>query len=143
MTLQNLLAIQRLQAHATDGASIQRLLAAARRNLADAQVTQVAAELLVPQAEFRAALQADEPLDVALQRLARHFKVSTLVLLRFLARVGRAGRAPCGGDARSGVADAATHQDSERLCRVGRGVRVALPDAAQGTGSVRPRVLTL
>lgn len=49
---------------------------------------QVAAELLVPQAEFRAALQADEPLDLALQRLARHFKVSTLVLLRRMLDVG-------------------------------------------------------
>ena len=35
MTLQNLLAIQRLQAHTPDGAAIRRLLAAARRNLAD------------------------------------------------------------------------------------------------------------
>lgn len=54
---------------------------------------QVAAELLVPQAEFRAALQADEPLDVALQRLARHFKVSTLVLLRRMLDVGWLDRA--------------------------------------------------
>ncbi|MGQ0710935.1 MAG: ImmA/IrrE family metallo-endopeptidase [Rhodoferax sp.] len=43
---------------------------------------QVAAELLVPQAEFRAALQHGEALDAALQRLARHFKVSSLVVLR-------------------------------------------------------------
>ncbi len=48
----------------------------------------VAAELLVPQAEFRAALQRDEALDLALQRLARHFKVSTLVLLRRMLDVG-------------------------------------------------------
>jgi Zn-dependent peptidase ImmA (M78 family) len=54
---------------------------------------QVAAELLVPQAEFRTALQADEPLDVALQRLARHFKVSTLVLLRRMLDVGWLDRA--------------------------------------------------
>ena len=54
---------------------------------------QVAAELLVPQAEFRAVLQADEPLDVALQRLARHFKVSTLVLLRRMLDVGWLDRA--------------------------------------------------
>lgn len=54
---------------------------------------QVAAELLVPQAEFRAALQADEPLEVALQRLARHFKVSTLVLLRRMLDVGWLDRA--------------------------------------------------
>lgn len=44
MTLQNLLAIQRLQAHAPDGAAIRRLLATARRNLADAQVTQISAD---------------------------------------------------------------------------------------------------
>jgi Zn-dependent peptidase ImmA (M78 family)/transcriptional regulator with XRE-family HTH domain len=49
---------------------------------------QVAAELLVPQADFRVALQRDEPLDQALQRLARHFKVSTLVLLRRMLDVG-------------------------------------------------------
>ncbi len=54
---------------------------------------QVAAELLVPQTDFRAALQPDEALDVALQRLARHFKVSTLVLLRRMLDVGRLDRA--------------------------------------------------
>jgi len=48
----------------------------------------VAAELLVPQADFRAALQRDEPLDLALQRLARHFKVSTLVVLRRMLDAG-------------------------------------------------------
>lgn len=48
----------------------------------------VAAELLVPQAEFRAARQDDETLDAALARLARHFKVSTLVLLRRMLDVG-------------------------------------------------------
>jgi Zn-dependent peptidase ImmA (M78 family) len=54
---------------------------------------QVAAEVLVPQPEFRAALQANEPLDVALQRLARLFKVSTLVLLRRMLDVGWLDRA--------------------------------------------------
>lgn len=49
----------------------------------------VAAELLVPKAEFLAALHDDEALDQALQRLARHFKVSTLVLLRRMLDVGR------------------------------------------------------
>lgn len=38
MTLENLLAIRRLQGHAADPASIRKLLAAARRNLADARV---------------------------------------------------------------------------------------------------------
>lgn len=38
MTLQNLLAIKRLQPHATDRAAVLKLLASARRNLADARV---------------------------------------------------------------------------------------------------------
>jgi hypothetical protein len=38
MTLQNLVAIQRLQVHVADGASVRKLLAAAQRNLADARV---------------------------------------------------------------------------------------------------------
>jgi Zn-dependent peptidase ImmA (M78 family) len=49
---------------------------------------QVAAELLVPEAEFLDALRADESLDGALKRLAKHFKVSTLVLLRRMLDVG-------------------------------------------------------
>jgi len=48
----------------------------------------VAAELLVPQAEFRAALQQDETIDLALKRLAKHFKVSSLVVLRRMLDVG-------------------------------------------------------
>lgn len=44
----------------------------------------VAAEFLVPLDELRAELQADEALDSALARLARVFKVSTLVVLRRL-----------------------------------------------------------
>ncbi len=44
MTLQNLLAIQRLQAHNADAASVRKLLAAAQRNLADAQLTQLSAD---------------------------------------------------------------------------------------------------
>ncbi len=38
MTLQNLLAIQRLQQHAADRLAVLKLLASAKRNLADAQV---------------------------------------------------------------------------------------------------------
>lgn len=49
---------------------------------------EVAAELLVPQADFRAALQRGEAIDAALQRLARHFKVSSLVVLRRMLDVG-------------------------------------------------------
>ena len=48
----------------------------------------VAAELLVP----LAALRANEPLDDALPRLARTFKVSTLVILRRLLDAGRIDR---------------------------------------------------
>jgi Zn-dependent peptidase ImmA (M78 family)/transcriptional regulator with XRE-family HTH domain len=48
----------------------------------------VAAELLVPQAAFQNALRTDEPLPAALPRLARHFKVSSLVILRRLFDAG-------------------------------------------------------
>ncbi len=48
----------------------------------------VAAELLVPIAALRPAIQREEPLDVAMQRLARQFKVSTLVILRRLLDAG-------------------------------------------------------
>jgi Zn-dependent peptidase ImmA (M78 family) len=42
----------------------------------------VAAELLVPLAVFRRQLQVNEELATTLSRLAKHFKVSTLVVLR-------------------------------------------------------------
>lgn len=42
----------------------------------------VAAELLVPLAVFREQLRPDEDLRATLDRLAKHFKVSTLVVLR-------------------------------------------------------------
>lgn len=44
MTLQNLLAIQRLLAHAPDTGAILKLLEAARRNLADARVSAISAD---------------------------------------------------------------------------------------------------
>ncbi|ADU39783.1 hypothetical protein [Variovorax paradoxus] len=44
MSLQNLLAIGRLQAHQPDAAGIAKLLQAARRNLADAHVAQVSTD---------------------------------------------------------------------------------------------------
>lgn len=43
MSLENLLALGRLQPHAADAAAIAKLLQAARRNLADAGVAQVSA----------------------------------------------------------------------------------------------------
>ncbi len=48
----------------------------------------VAAGLLVPLASLRPALRPDEPLDQSLPRLSRHFKVSTLVVLRRLLDAG-------------------------------------------------------
>ena len=48
----------------------------------------VAAELLVPLAAFRLAVQPSEAVEVAMQRLARQFKVSTLVILRRLLDAG-------------------------------------------------------
>ncbi len=44
MSLSNLQAIGRLQAHAPDTAAIHKLLEAARRNLADAHVKQVSTD---------------------------------------------------------------------------------------------------
>jgi len=44
MSLQNLLAIGRLQAHTPDAAGTAKLLQAARRNLADARITQISAD---------------------------------------------------------------------------------------------------
>lgn len=44
MTLQNLLAIKRLQTHTPDRAAILKLLEAARRNLADAHVQAISAD---------------------------------------------------------------------------------------------------
>jgi Zn-dependent peptidase ImmA (M78 family) len=52
----------------------------------------VAAELLVPLAALRPALVPDEPLDRSLARLARQFKVGTLVILRRLLDVGALDR---------------------------------------------------
>ncbi|MFZ5610556.1 MAG: helix-turn-helix domain-containing protein [Pseudomonadota bacterium] len=52
----------------------------------------VAAELLVPLAALRPEIQRGEPLDDAMQRLARQFKVSTLVILRRLLDAGALDR---------------------------------------------------
>ena len=53
MSLENLRTINRLQAHSTDRASVQKLLASARRNLADALITNVS-----PDNRFDAAYKA-------------------------------------------------------------------------------------
>lgn len=45
MTLENLLRIGRIKEHAADAAEIQKLLAAARRSLKDAQVQEISLEL--------------------------------------------------------------------------------------------------
>lgn len=52
----------------------------------------VAAELLVPMDAFRARLQTNEQLEDTLPRLARDFKVSTLVILRRLLDAKQIGR---------------------------------------------------
>ena len=52
----------------------------------------VAAELLVPLASLRPALRPDEPFDQSVARLARQFKVSTLVVLRRLLDAGALDR---------------------------------------------------
>jgi Zn-dependent peptidase ImmA (M78 family)/transcriptional regulator with XRE-family HTH domain len=54
---------------------------------------QVAAELLVPLAVLRTDIIANEDIDATLPRLSRHFKVSTLVILRRLLDVGYLSRA--------------------------------------------------
>jgi Zn-dependent peptidase ImmA (M78 family) len=48
----------------------------------------VAAELLAPLAVIRAEIRADEELEATVNRLARRFKVSTLVILRRLLDAG-------------------------------------------------------
>jgi Zn-dependent peptidase ImmA (M78 family) len=49
---------------------------------------EVAAETLVPHASLRELYRADEVIDDSLSRLARHFKVSSLVILRSLRETG-------------------------------------------------------
>jgi HEPN domain-containing protein len=57
MTLENLLQIGRLKPHATDRDEVQRLLEAAHRNLADAEVTAVSVETRFD-AAYKAIMQA-------------------------------------------------------------------------------------
>jgi Zn-dependent peptidase ImmA (M78 family) len=62
-------------------------------NATEVWCNQVAAELLVPMDSFLAELIANEPIAETLKRLARHFKVSSLVILRRLLDAGRIDRA--------------------------------------------------
>ena len=57
MSLENLLKIGQLKAHPPDASEIQRLLAAAERNLADARVTAISAETRFD-AAYKAIMQA-------------------------------------------------------------------------------------
>ncbi len=52
----------------------------------------VAAEFLVPLADIEREMRSNEPVDEAKMRLSRHFKVSTLVVLRRLLDLGRINR---------------------------------------------------
>jgi len=62
-------------------------------NAVERWCNEVAAELLVPMDIFRAELAADESVAMTLKRLARYFKVSSLVILRRLFDAGRIDRA--------------------------------------------------
>ena len=72
----------------------------------------VAAELLVPLATLRAELRDDEPLADTVPRLARTFKVSTLVILRRLLDANRLDRPSF---------DAAWAQEREQLKALAQG----------------------
>lgn len=61
-------------------------------NAVEIWCNRVAAELLVPMDMFLAELHAGEPVGETLSRLARRFKVSTLVVLRRLLDAGRMDR---------------------------------------------------
>ncbi len=71
----------------------------------------VAAELLVPLDTLRSELRANEPIPDAMSRLARIFKVSTLVILRRLLDAGSLTR---------GQFDTSWAQEQERLRKLGR-----------------------
>ena len=71
----------------------------------------VAAELLVPLDILRSELRPNEPIPDAMSRLARIFKVSTLVILRRLLDAGSLTR---------GQFDTSWAQEQERLRKLGR-----------------------
>lgn len=61
-------------------------------NAVEVWCNQVAAELLVPMETFQSVLVDGEPIPQIMKRLARHFKVSSLVILRRLLDAGRVNR---------------------------------------------------
>jgi Zn-dependent peptidase ImmA (M78 family) len=65
-------------------------------NKVETWCNRVAAELLVPLASVHAEIRKGEELDAALARLARRFKVSTLVILRRMHDAGAVSRAQFG-----------------------------------------------
>jgi len=78
-----------LKSSALSDSTAASIPAATNQNEVETWCNQVAAELLVPLDVFRAELVAGEELRQTLDRLARRFKVSTLVILRRLLDVGR------------------------------------------------------
>ena len=83
----------------------------------------VAAEFLVPQAALRVAYREEEGLPSQLSRLARHFKVSSLVVLRRIFDIGAIDR---------GEFDLAYRQELERILSV----------ASAGGGNFHPTLKT-
>lgn len=82
-----------LRVSALSDNTVASLPARTPNNDVESWCNQVAAELLVPLETFRAELLADEPLRRSLDRHARRFKVSTLVILRRLLDAGQLSRA--------------------------------------------------
>ena len=88
----------------------------------------VAAELLAPLPAVRSELQADEPLEDTLARLARTFKVSTLVILRRLLDAQWIGR---------DTFDAAWDEELARLRELARQQERARKEAGGGADFYR------
>ena len=72
MTLENLLAIHRLQAFEASPAGVQRLLASASRKLSDARLPELSAENRFDAAVSECLAQAEALINHTRQWLARH-----------------------------------------------------------------------